>query len=112
MSATAAQNIRSHPAKRLSILLHKGDHPHHGSLMIQIIQHAHKAKLAGATAFQAHEGYGASGRVHRTHILSEDAPVRIVIIDTPDRINFFLAEMADLLDDVLVVVDDVDVVDN
>lgn len=111
MRTTNPSRIPSHPAKRVSILLSHHDHAHHGSLMIRLLQKARQAKLAGATAFEAHEGFGASGRVHRTHLISDDAPVTLVIIDLPDRIDAFLADVADLLDDVLVVVEDVDVLD-
>jgi len=112
MRTTTASSIPSHPAKRVSFLLSVQDHARHGSLVIRLIQEARHAKLAGATAFLAHEGFGASGSIHRTHLISDDAPVTLVIIDLPDRIDAFLEEVADLLENVLVVIEDVDVIDH
>ena len=111
MRATYASKIPSHRATRVSILLSLHDHARHGSLMIRLLQKAHHAKLAGATAFEAYAGYGASGQVHRTHLMSDDAPVTLVIIDLPDRIDAFLEEVAGLLHGVVVTVDDIDVLD-
>jgi PII-like signaling protein len=68
-------------------------------------------KLAGATAFEAHEGYGAAGQIHRTRSLSNDVPVSIVIVDRNERIEAFLTEAAELLAHVVMTVSDVDIVD-
>ena len=70
-----------------------------------------KARLAGATAFEALEGYGVSGQMHKTHTLSDDAPIMIVIIDREEPIEAFLRDAAELLVNVLVTVVDVQVVE-
>jgi hypothetical protein len=87
------------------------DHDHHGSLLVHLMQRARRIKLAGATAFEAHEGYGASGHFHQTHSLSDDAPVTLVLVDRPERIDAFLHEAADLLTNVFVTMVDVEVVE-
>jgi PII-like signaling protein len=46
--------------------------------------------------FQAEEGYGHSGRMHRGHWLSDDRPVSVVMIGEPDRLRSFLAGNAAL----------------
>ena len=111
MRTTISSQFPTHPAQRVTLLLSACDHAHRRPLMSQLLQRARRARLAGATVFEAHQGYGASGRVHRTHLLSDDRPVTVVIIDRPGRIDGFLHEVADLLDDVLVAVDDIDVVE-
>ena len=111
MRTTEPSSLPSHPAKRLSLLLSVHDHERHGSLAVHILQRARRAGLAGATAFEGIEGFGGSGRVHRTHLLSDDAPVTIVIVDLPDRIDAFVRDAADLLDRVLMTVDEIDVVE-
>lgn len=98
-------------AKRLTILLRARDHDHHGSLYVHLLQRAKKMKLAGATAFEATEGYGAAGAIHRIHSLSNDVPVSIVIVDEEERIKAFLAEASDLLEHVTMTLSDVDIVD-
>ena len=111
MRPTVPSRFPTHPAKRVTMLLNISDHAHHGSLMSKLLQRARQAKLRGATLFEGYEGYGSSGRIHRTHILSNDAPVTVVIIDRPDRIDAFLLDVGDLLEDVLTTVSDVEVIE-
>ena len=111
MTATALSHFASRPAKRATLLLGVRDRAGHGSLMVELLRRAKRAKLAGATAFEAQQGFGASGRIHRTHLLSEDAPIAVVLIDRAERIEAFLDEVADLLDDVLVTTDEIDIVE-
>jgi hypothetical protein len=99
------------PAKRLTILLRARDHDHHGSLYVHLLQKARKMKLAGATVFEAYEGYGASGQIHRTHSLSNDVPVSVIIVDRAERIDAFLVDAAELLADVVTTVSDVEIVE-
>lgn len=99
-----------HPAVRLTILLGLRDHFHHQSLMVELIQRARRAKLRGATAFEGVKGFGGSGQLHRTHLLSEDTPVALVIVDDAERIQTFLTESGELLAGLLVILDEVDVV--
>lgn len=49
--------------------------------------------------------------MHRTHSLSDDAPVTLVVIDRPEQIDAFLSEVADLLRNVFVTITDVEVVE-
>jgi PII-like signaling protein len=111
MRTSAVSRFPSHPGKRVTMMLCRRDHAGHGSLMIELLQRARRAKLAGATVFEALEGYGATGRVHRPHFMVADAPVSIVIVEQPDRIDSFLEDVVDLLDNVLVIVDDIDIVE-
>lgn len=111
MRTPTPSGFSGHPAKRVTMLLTVRDRSHRGSLMIELLRRARRAKLSGATAFEAHEGYGVSGRVHRTHLLSDDAPVTVVIIDRPDQIDEFLRQVGPLLGDVLVTIEDIDIVE-
>jgi uncharacterized protein len=111
MTATSPSPLPRHSAKRLTMMLSKQDHARHTSLMIALLKRARRAKLSGATVFEAHEGFGASGRVHRSHVLSDDSPITVVFVDLPDRIDAFLEDVSDLLVDVLVIVDDIDVIE-
>ncbi|MGH9130669.1 MAG: DUF190 domain-containing protein [Acidimicrobiales bacterium] len=111
MRPAAASRFPTHAAKRVTISLTVRDHIRHGSLMVHLLKCVRRAKLAGATVFEALEGYGASGRIHRNHPLSEDAPLTVVIIDRPERVDSLLRDLAGSLDDVLVVVDEIEVVE-
>lgn len=111
MRSTDESRFPTRPAKRVTMALATRDHVRHGSLMVKILQRARNAGLAGATVLEAQEGYGTSGHAHRAHLLSNDAPVTIVLVDQPDRIDAFLDGNEDLLRGVLVTVSDVDVVE-
>ncbi len=62
--------------------------------------------------FRGVEGYGASNHIHTTRILSlsDDLPMAIIIVDRPEAITAFLAQLDELITEGLVIVEDVDVV--
>ena len=62
--------------------------------------------------FRGIEGFGASNHVHTARILrlSEDLPVVIVIVDTPERIDEFLPQLNELISEGLVIREPVEVV--
>lgn len=99
-------------ALRLSIFIGEGDIWHHKSLYTEIVHRAHKAGLAGATVVRGIEGYGATSRIHTTHLfrLSSDLPLLVVIVDVEDRIREFLPQLDELEISGLVILDEVDIV--
>lgn len=105
------RSLPTRQAKRLTILLRIRDHDNHGSLYVHLLQRARRLKLAGATVFEAYEGYGATGQIHRSRTLANDVPVSIVIIDQADRIEDFLADASDLLTHVVMTLSDVEIVE-
>ena len=98
-------------ARRLTIFIGDSDQHHHRPLYTEIVHRAHDRGLAGAGVFHGIEGYGASSRIHTSRILSlsDDLPIAVVIVDTEDKINEFLPELDDLIDEGLVIIDDVEV---
>ncbi|HUJ66703.1 MAG TPA: DUF190 domain-containing protein [Acidimicrobiales bacterium] len=101
----------THPATRVTVLLSPVDRAGHHSLMSELLKRARQTKLAGATALRGYAGYGTSGVVHRSHVVREDPPSAVVLVDRPERIQSFLDDVAPLLREVLVIVKDVDVVE-
>jgi PII-like signaling protein len=99
------------PAQRLTIFVDETDRVHHKNVCTEIVHRAHQSGMAGASVFRGVEGYGASNHVHTTRFLSlsDDLPVMVVIVDSPERIERFLGEIDDLLTDGLVVIEDVQV---
>lgn len=61
----------------------------------QIVQLLRARHLAGATAYRAVEGFGATGRMHheRTWTTTTDVPVVIECIDTDEKIRAILPEL-------------------
>ncbi|MPZ86104.1 MAG: DUF190 domain-containing protein [Actinophytocola sp.] len=99
-------------ALRLSIFVGEGDIWHHKPLYTEIVHRAHKAGLAGASVIRGIEGYGATSRIHTTHLfrLSEDLPLLILIVDEERRIREFLPQLDELDISGLVALDAVDTI--
>ncbi len=99
-------------ALRLTVYVGESDQVHHRPLYAEIVHRAHAAGLAGASVFRGIEGYGSSGHVHTTRILSlsDDLPVAIVIVDAEERVRAFLPQLDELVGEGLVILDEVDVV--
>lgn len=99
-------------ALRLTVMVGESDRHRHRPLFTEIVHRAHKAGLAGATVLRGVEGFGASSRIHTARLLSlsEDLPVVIVIVDTPERVRAFLPELEELVTEGLVLLDDVEVI--
>ncbi|GLW25483.1 DUF190 domain-containing protein [Microbispora triticiradicis] len=99
------------PAQRLTILIGESDRYRHRPLYTEIVHRAHEMGLAGASVFRGIEGFGASSRIHTSRLLSlsEDLPIAVVIVDVPERISAFVAELDELVTEGLVIVDSVEV---
>jgi uncharacterized protein len=111
IAGSPTSHLPGRPAKRVTVLLNTRDHTHHRSLMIDLLKAARRRKLAGATVFQARQGFGTGGRTHRVQLLSDDSPRAVVLVDQADKIDEFLSESDSLLDGTFVMVEDVEIVD-
>lgn len=97
--------------RRLTIYIGESDRHGHNPLATEIVHRAHGAAMAGVTVFRGIEGYGKSNHLHTTRILSlsDDLPVMIVIVDTPENIEAFLPELNGLINEGLITTEDVEV---
>ncbi|MFF6804946.1 DUF190 domain-containing protein [Streptomyces sp. NPDC012616] len=95
-------------ALRLTVFVGENDTWRHRPLYSEIVHRAHAAGLAGASVFRGVEGFGASSLIHTSRLLSlsEDLPVAVVIVDTPERVEAFLPRLDELVTDGLVVLDE------
>ena len=76
-----------------------------------IVEEARKQDLAGATVYRGIEGYGASSRIHRKHLLtSGDLPVMVSIIDEEEKIQRFLPTLERMVYEGLIASSDVEVI--
>jgi len=101
----------SGPAKRLTVVVGEQDWLGHHSLAGEIVRRAHAAGLAGVTVSRGIEGYGRSQHVHTTRILSlsDDLPITIVVVDRPEAVEAFAAEVLSVVEGGLVTIEDVEV---
>jgi len=96
-------------AKMVTVYVNSTDQYHGRPLYAAVVQLCRDRGVAGATVSRCAEGYGAGGRLHTTRLLelSEDLPLRIDIIDLPERIGPLLTALEGVIGEGLVVVADV-----
>jgi|SRR5208283_1458062 len=96
-------------AKVVTIYVNSTDQWHGRPLYSSIVQLCEEKGIAGATVTRAVEGYGASRKLHTTRLLelSENLPVRIEIVDLPERIEPLLVALKSMIGEGLVTVADV-----
>lgn len=99
-------------AKLVTIFVNSTDQWHGRPLYTAIVHLCQQRGIAGATVQRCVEGYGASGHLHTVRLLelSENLPVRIEIIDVPERIEPLLAALGEIIGEGLVTVSDVRII--
>ena len=73
---------------------------------------AREMGLAGATMLRGLMGYGAASRIHTAKILrlSEDLPVIVEIVDSPEKISPFLSVVDEMVQEGLVTLERVQLI--
>jgi PII-like signaling protein len=75
--------------KLLRLFIGESDTWHGKPLYQAIVERVRQEGLAGATVLRGIEGFGADSRIHTSRILrlSEDLPIVVEIVDTPEQID-------------------------
>jgi uncharacterized protein len=91
-------------AELLRIFLGESDHYQGKPLYEAIVLEARRRGMAGATVLRGIMGFGAHSHMHTAKILrlSEDLPIIVEIVDTPDRIAEFLPELDKMIQEGLI----------
>jgi PII-like signaling protein len=84
----------------------------HKPLYEAIVLAARERHLAGATVLHGSMGYGAASRIHTSKILriSEDLPIVVEIVDTPQKIEAFVPVVDSMMEKGLITVETVKVI--
>jgi PII-like signaling protein len=93
-------------AKQVTVFINSTDRYHSAPLYLAIVQRCQALGIAGATVTRCTEGYGAGQHLHTSRLLelSENMPLRIDIVDLPERIDPLLAELGGMIKEGLVTV--------
>jgi PII-like signaling protein len=93
-------------ARLVTVYVNSTDQWHSRPLYSAIVEMCRDRGIAGATVIRCTAGYGSGGRLHSTRLLelSEDLPVRIEIIDVPERIDPFLEALGEMIGEGLVTI--------
>lgn len=98
-------------AKLVRIHFGENDRWNGRPLFEAIVEEARRQDLAGATVYRGIEGYGASTRIHRKHLLtSSDLPIVVSIVDEASKVDAFLPTIESMVKEGLVAVSDVEVI--
>jgi PII-like signaling protein len=99
-------------AKQVSIFINSTDQWHGRPLYAAIVQLCQQQGIAGATVVRGAEGYGAGRHLHTTRLLelSENLPIKVEIVDIPERIDPLLAALAEMIGEGLVSVSNVHII--
>ncbi len=91
----------------MRILIGEADRWDGHPLYEAIVLEARKRGLAGATVIKGFMGFGAHSRIHTTKLLalSQDLPIIIEIVDTPQQIEAFLPDLEKMVGDGLITVE-------
>jgi PII-like signaling protein len=93
-------------ARQVTVFINSTDQWHGAPLYSAIVRLCERKGIAGATVTRCEEGYGAGRQLHSTRLLelSENLPVRIDIVDLPERIDPLLAELEGMIGEGLVTI--------
>ncbi len=99
-------------ARQVTIFANSTDQWRGRALYSAIVQLCQEKGIAGASVTRCVEGYGAGHVLHTTRLLelSENLPVRIEVVDVPERIEPLLAALGGMIGEGLVVVNNVHIV--
>jgi uncharacterized protein len=89
---------RTQSAEILRIHLSESDRYDGKPLYEAIVSRCREEHIAGATVLLGVEGYGAADEMHRAHLLHNDRPVVVVVVDTPANIAKLIPLVAEMMD--------------
>ena len=95
------------PAKLLRLHFTERDRHHGKPLYEAIVEKCRELKIAGATVFRGLEGYGDTAEIHRSHILRNDLPIVVQIVDSPENIERLAPILEEMMDKGLIAISDV-----
>jgi PII-like signaling protein len=99
-------------AELLRIFVGERDKCGHQPLYEAIVDAARRGGLAGATVLRGALGFGAHSTIHTSKVLrlSEDLPIVIEIVDTPEKIAAFLPKLDEMMYEGMVTLEKVRVI--
>jgi PII-like signaling protein len=98
-------------AKRVIVYINSTDQYHGRPLYVAIVQLCQEIGMAGATVSRCMEGFGASHELHSSRLLelSENMPIRVEVVDVPERIGPYLTALDGMISEGLVTISDVQI---
>ncbi len=98
-------------AKRVRIYIGEADRYGNRPMHLAIVEMLRREGYAGATVLRGIEGFGHTSRLHTATILrlSEDLPLVIDVVDSPEKIESLLPKLGQMGINGLITVEEVEV---
>jgi uncharacterized protein len=75
-----------------------------------VVEKCRELNIAGATVFRGVEGFGESAEIHRAHLMSNDRPMVVTIVDSEDAIARLLPAIEDMIETGLFAISEVEAI--
>jgi PII-like signaling protein len=100
--------IKPGPAKKVTVYVGEDVHVHGRPLYLAVLTYLFEQKVSGATVTKGVAGFGPHHHLHTARILeiSENLPMKIEFIETPDAVDALLPRLLELVADGLVEIQD------
>lgn len=104
--------LKSGPAKKVSIYVGEDQHYHGNSVYAAILDFLFYRGVAGATVTRGIAGFGADHHLHTTRLvdLTQNLPVKIEFIDTPEKVDELLPKLREMAGTGLIDIQDTTIV--
>ena len=101
-----------HPAKKVIIYVNEDSKFQHHLLYQALMKFLLDRGVPGASAIRCLEGFGSHRQLHtpKLEALAEHLPIRVEFVDTAERVEALLPELAAMVTDGLISVQDVFIV--
>jgi uncharacterized protein len=101
--------MNSQPGKLVRLYVNERDEYEGKPLYEAIVARCQELKLAGVTVFRGLEGFGETAELHRPHLLVQDQPIVITVIETPEKACQALPVLQQMMGSGIIAVTDVQV---
>ncbi len=99
-------------AKRVRIYVNEDDKVGIRPAHLALLEFLRRENAQGATVFRAVEGFGATGRIHVSHLVDMDQrlPILVEWIDRPDVVERLMVRVKEMVPHALITVDETEIV--
>lgn len=99
-------------AQMLQVYFGEQDHWNGKPLHAALIEKCMTLGIAGATVCRGIAGFGASSSIHRKHLwsFSNDAPMIVTIIDTPEQLTKLTSALQEMVEEGVVICSNVEAI--
>jgi PII-like signaling protein len=100
--------LKQGPAKKISIYVGEDQQYHGQALYAAVLDYLFYRGVSGATVVRGIAGFGADHKMHTTRILllTENLPVKIEFVETPEKLDEILPKLHDIVSPGLIEVQD------